>query len=64
MGIVSITIWGSNELAYRLDFCLFDLLLYVHGKQLRSFTYNDTVPGQGPHRGSLPVFCAHSFIMQ
>ena len=48
--------------------CLFNFLLYIHSKQLRSCwddqLLNHTVPGHSvgkPHGGSLPVFSAHSF---
>ena len=45
-------------------FCLFDLMLYIHGKQLRSCwdgqLLHHTVPGQA-FAGSLPVLSAHSF---
>ena len=43
-----------------MGFCFYDLLFYIHGKQLRSCwdgqLLNNTVPG-----GSLPVFSIHSF---
>ena len=45
--------------------CLFDLMLYVHGKQLRSCwdgqLLNHIVPGQAS-RGSSPVLSALSFV--
>ena len=52
-------------------FCLFDLLLNIHGKQLRScrdghlkgFEMLTTLFLDKPHSGSLPVFRAHSFAI-
>ena len=50
------------------ELCLFDLLLYVYGKQLRScrdgqlsHRYLTTLFLGKPPIGSLPVFSAHSF---
>ena len=51
-----------NE-AWKTAIC-FDLMLYIHSKQLRSCwdgqLLNHIVPGK-PTRGSLSVFSAHSF---
>ena len=40
--------------------CLFDLMLYVHGKQLRSWDgqlLNHTVPGQASRRQFTSIEC-------
>ena len=49
---------GSFEPPHALFVCLFDLMLYVHGKQLRSCWDGHLLNHTG---GILPVSSAHSF---
>ena len=58
--------WGiiTASIIHGKSFCLFDLMIYVHGKQLRSCwegQYLTTLFQGKPPGGSLPVLSAHSF---
>ena len=44
-----------------MTFCLFDVLLYVHGKRQDCQYFNHSINDQASPRGSLPALSDYSF---